>query len=44
MSDFALPETRYAVSGDVNIAYQKMGDGPVDIIMVPGLISHVEFP
>lgn len=43
MSDFALPETRYAVSGDVNIAYQKMGDGPVDIIMVPGLISHVEF-
>jgi hypothetical protein len=43
MSDFALPETRYALSGDVNIAYQTMGDGPVDIIMVPGLISHVEF-
>ena len=43
MSDFALPVTRYALSGDVNIAYQVMGEGPVDIIMVPGMISHVEF-
>jgi pimeloyl-ACP methyl ester carboxylesterase len=43
MTDFALPETRYALSGDVNIAYQVMGDGPVDIIMVPGFISHIEF-
>jgi hypothetical protein len=43
MNDFALPETRYALSGDVNIAYQTMGAGPVDIIMVPGFISHVEF-
>jgi pimeloyl-ACP methyl ester carboxylesterase len=43
MSDFTLPETRYAPSGDVNIAYQVMGDGPVDIIMVPGLVSHIEF-
>jgi pimeloyl-ACP methyl ester carboxylesterase len=43
MNDFALPETRYALSGDVNIAYQVMGDGPVDIIMVPGFMSHIEF-
>ena len=43
MTDFAMPETRYALSGDVNIAYQVQGDGPVDIIVVPGLISHVEF-
>ena len=43
MNDFALPETRYALSGDVNIAYQVMGDGPIDIVMVPGFISHVEF-
>jgi pimeloyl-ACP methyl ester carboxylesterase len=43
MKEFVLPETRYALSGDVNIAYQVMGDGPVDIIMVPGLVSHVEF-
>src|SRR5439155_6783956 len=35
--------TCYATSGDVNIAYQTMGTGPVDIIMVPGFISHVEF-
>jgi pimeloyl-ACP methyl ester carboxylesterase len=43
MNDFSLPETRYALSGDVNIAYQTMGVGPVDIIMVPGFVSHVEF-
>ena len=38
-----LPETRYAKAGTVNIAYQVMGDGPFDLIMVPGLVSHVEF-
>lgn len=43
MTDFALPETHYALSGDVNIAYQLMGDGPIDIILVPGVVSHVEF-
>src|ERR1700676_2649827 len=43
MSDFVLPETHYALSGDVNIAYQTMGDGPVDLILVPGVVSHVEF-
>ena len=43
MTDFVLPETRYALSGDVNIAYQVMGDGPVDIIWSRALISHVEF-
>ena len=43
MSDFVLPVTRYALSGEVNIAYQTMGDGPVDIVLVLGLISHVEF-
>src|SRR5947209_17828328 len=43
MNDFTLPETRYALSGDVNLAYQVMGNGPVDIIMVPGFVSHIEF-
>lgn len=43
MSEVALLETRYALSGDVNIAYQVMGAGPVDIIMVPGVVSHIEF-
>ena len=43
MNDFELPITRYAQSGDVNIAYQTIGEGPIDLIIVPGFISHVEF-
>jgi hypothetical protein len=43
MSDLELPVTQYALSGDVNIAYQTMGDGPVDIVLVPGFMSHIEF-
>jgi pimeloyl-ACP methyl ester carboxylesterase len=39
---FARPETRYAKSGDLNIAYQVVGDGPLDLIYVPGWISNVE--
>ena len=38
----AAPETRYARSGDVNIAYQVVGEGPFDLIWVPGWISNVE--
>ena len=38
----ARPETLYAKSGDVNIAYQVVGDGPLDLIYVPGWISNVE--
>ncbi len=34
--------TRYAKSGDVSIAYQVVGDGPIDVVLVPGFISHVE--
>src|ERR1700731_3766948 len=36
------PETRYAASGDVNIAYQVVGDGPFDLVFVPGFISHLD--
>lgn len=43
MTDFKLPETRYAQSGDVSIAYQVLGDGPIDLILVPGFFSHIEF-
>jgi pimeloyl-ACP methyl ester carboxylesterase len=43
MNDFALPITRYALSGDVSIAFQVIGDGPIDLVMVPGVVSHVEF-
>jgi len=38
------PRTRYAKSGDVHIAYQVFGDGPVDLVMIPGFISNVEMP
>jgi pimeloyl-ACP methyl ester carboxylesterase len=33
---------RYARSGDVNIAYQVTGDGPFDLVLVPGWFSHLE--
>ena len=36
------PETRYARSGDVSVAYQVVGDGPFDLVFVPGFVSHVE--
>ena len=36
------PETRYTKSGDVSIAYQAVGDGPFDVVHVPGSVSHVE--
>lgn len=36
------PETHYAKSGDVNIAYQVVGDGPRDLVLVPGFVSHLE--
>ena len=38
----ARPTTRYAKSGDVNIAYQVVGDGPFDLVFVPAAISHVD--
>jgi class 3 adenylate cyclase/pimeloyl-ACP methyl ester carboxylesterase len=43
MSPLDLPMTHYAQSGDLNIAYQTMGKGPIDLILVPGLTTHVEF-
>ena len=36
------PETRYAKSGDVNIAYQVVGEGPRDLVLVPGWVSNIE--
>ena len=38
-----LPQTRYARSGDVHIAYQVVGDGPPDLIYVPGWVSHLDY-
>ena len=37
-----VPETRYARSGDVNIAYQVVGDGPVDLLWIPVFAQHIE--
>src|SRR5262249_16934998 len=36
------PETRYALSGDVNIAYQVVGEGPLDFVFIPSMTHHVE--
>ena len=36
------PETRYARSGEVSIAYQVTGDGPFDVVYVTPMASHVE--
>lgn len=37
-----IPQTRFARSGKVNIAYQVIGDGPLDLVYVPGWVSHLE--
>jgi pimeloyl-ACP methyl ester carboxylesterase/DNA-binding winged helix-turn-helix (wHTH) protein len=39
----AIPPVRYARSGDVNIAYQVLGDGPIDLVFVMGWVSHIEY-
>jgi len=36
------PETRYARSGDVRIAYQVVGDGSLDLVFVPGFVSNID--
>ena len=35
-------ETRYAKSKGVSIAFQVHGEGPLEIVFVPGFVSHVE--
>jgi hypothetical protein len=36
------PETRYAKSGDLRIAYQVAGNGPIDLAFVPGFLSNLD--
>ena len=43
MSELELPTTRYARSGDISVAYQTMGHGSIDLIVVLGVVSHLEF-
>lgn len=37
-----IPETKFTQSGDISIAYQVVGDGPLDLVVVPGFVSHLE--
>ena len=37
-----VPETRFAWNGDVSLAYQVVGDGPTDLIYLPGWASNVD--
>ena len=37
-----LPQTRYTKSGDVNIAYQVLGEGPPDLVLCPGWVSNID--
>ena len=37
------PRTRYARCGDLNLAYQVKGEGPLDIVLVPSFVSNIEF-
>ncbi|MGH6709351.1 MAG: alpha/beta fold hydrolase [Bradyrhizobium sp.] len=38
----AVPTTRYVQGGDVHLAYQTYGSGELDILIMPGFVSHVE--
>lgn len=43
LSSLPIPQTQYVRNGDVNIAYQVVGAGPVDIVFVMGWVSHLEY-
>jgi len=36
------PKTSYARNGDVNIAYQVVGEGPLDLLFIPAFVSHLD--
>lgn len=36
----ATPETKFAWNGDVSLAYQVVGDGPIDLVYLQGHASH----
>jgi pimeloyl-ACP methyl ester carboxylesterase/DNA-binding winged helix-turn-helix (wHTH) protein len=43
VSVVSVPETHYARSGDVNIAYQVVGSGPRDLVFIMGWVSHLDY-
>jgi DNA-binding winged helix-turn-helix (wHTH) protein/alpha-beta hydrolase superfamily lysophospholipase len=38
-----VAETRYALSGELSIAYQVIGNGPIDLVCIPGWVTHLEY-
>jgi DNA-binding SARP family transcriptional activator/pimeloyl-ACP methyl ester carboxylesterase len=42
LADEATPRTQYVRSGRVHLAFQVIGEGAIDILLVPGFVSHVE--
>ena len=42
-STLRRPETKYAHSGDVNIAYQVLGNGPIDLVYVMGWVTNLDY-
>jgi pimeloyl-ACP methyl ester carboxylesterase len=38
-----LPQTRYARSGDISVAYQVFGSGPIDVVFIMGWVSNLDF-
>jgi len=41
-TEIPAPHTQYADSGDLSIAYQVFGNGAIDLLIVPGIASHIE--
>jgi class 3 adenylate cyclase len=38
-----IPETRYAKSGEIHVAYQTFGSGQINLVLCPGWASHIEY-
>lgn len=38
-----IPESKYAKSGEVHIAYQTYGSGKINLVICPGWASHIEY-
>jgi class 3 adenylate cyclase len=43
LAEAPQPETKYAKSGSVHIAYMALGEGPVNFVLTPGSVSHLDY-
>jgi pimeloyl-ACP methyl ester carboxylesterase len=41
-SNATAPQVKYAKNGSVHIAYRVVGNGPIDLVVVPGWVTHLE--